>query len=313
MGSLAASLILCLHGIFDVPGHCVGLAWAAALLLAVSFRTPAIEDSASTETPSHFSRQCWRGLGLILSLTGLPLIYAELTEQRILPTVQVAYLKTEIKALYDANRAAYDEATRNNLDYESNLSRGPLHAALQRVNDGLKIAPLDPQLHCARGVIHLCVDGNEEIVRQEFAIERRLLPFRVNLPLEQTRFWTLNPRETPALWAEALRRAAIEETHIPDTYYSVPNTYRNILGAAGWDETLAAAAFELARNSPNLLDIWANQAPPSALDQQMTDLLTSLTNSNDRNKFFKIWQKRGSIERVTRFTQEYPEFGRSAF
>jgi O-antigen ligase len=310
MGSLAAALLLCLHGIFDVPGHRVGLAWAAALLLASSLRTPAINGAGSASGPSRISRYCWRGLGVVLAFAGIGLIHAQLTGKPILPSVQARQFMIEANSLYDQDQADYDRAKADGRDYQPAPSEDPLETALLKVRQAIDIAPLDPHPHYVRGVLALHYDDKNAIANQDFAIQRRLDPTRVNLAMEQAQAWTVqNPRQTLDLWKEALRRAATEEARFPKSPYGTVNTYQRALYVAGKNEALVLATLELAEGNPDLLLLWARSAPASLLDREMPRLLSAAAEVDGRKELFKIWQKRGSWQAAANFARIHPGLG----
>jgi hypothetical protein len=308
MGSLVAALLLCLHGIFDVPGHRIGLAWAAGLLLAISFRPTAGNGSGPVPGRSPMGQHGWRALGLLLSLAGLSLIFAQWNKTPLLPSVQAHQRMIEAKRLYDQDQAAYERAKAEGRDYQPDPAVDPLETALVRVGEAIGISPLDPYRHYIRGALALHYDDKPEIANRAFAIQRRLVPTRVNLPMEQAQSWsTQDPAQVLTLWKEGLRRAAAEEARFPDSSFGVKNTYHRALQAARKDEALASAALELAGGRPDLLMLWANAAPAGLLDREMPRLLTASTVNTDRDALFQIWRKRGSKEISSNFALAHPE------
>jgi len=309
-GSLVAALLLCLHGIFDVPGHRVGLMWAAALLAAMSLRTPEEGNSVAAAPPSRTSRRIWRCLGGLLVLAGGGLLISQWTGSPVLPSVRSLRWMEETKALYDADRAAYDRAQADGQDYQPPSGQDPLESAMERVGRALRISPLDPHRHFVLGVLALFFDEKHAVVTQAFAIQRRLVPTRVSLALEQARAWmNMDPHQTVALWHEALQRAAAEEARFPKSPNGVSNTYQQTLQTAGKDETLMTGALKLADGNPALLEAWARSAPATLLDREMPRLLPATPESVDRNALFRAWKERGSKETAASFALAHPDFG----
>lgn len=308
MGCLVAALLLCLHGVFDVPGHRVGLAWAAALLVAMSLRPPAENGLALAAEPSRTSRLAWRCLGLATLLAGACLLHAQWTDAPLLPSVHALRQMQQVKALYDADRAAYESATAAAREYQPPADEDLLEAALVRVNAAIRIAPLDPHLHYIRGALALHFDDKPDIAAEAFAIQRRLVPNRVSYPLDQALAWVKqDPQQTVALWAEALRRAAAEQARFPQSPSGTANTYQKVLRACGNDATLAAAALQLAGQNPDLLARWARAAPVALLDREMPRLLAAPAASDDRNALFRVWLQRGTKGLAASFAQAHPE------
>ncbi|MES2922372.1 MAG: O-antigen ligase family protein [Verrucomicrobiota bacterium] len=308
MGCIVGALLLCLHGVFDVPGHRVGLAWAAVLLLASALRSEAMSGSDSAHRPTRLSSQCWRALGLVLALGGIFLIHAQWTQRNVLPSVQVRQCMIEARKLYDQDQAAYDLAKAEGRDYQPPPSEDPLEIALLRVKQAIDETPLDPYLHYVRGSLALHYDDKRAIADQSFAIQRRLDPTRVNLAMEQARAWSVqDPRQVIALWKEALQRASSEQSRHPGSSFGVANTYQTALHAAGKDDSLVSATLELAGGNASLLGIWARSAPVNLLDREMPRLLSSASGEAVRKSLFQIWEKRGSKDRAADFAKSHPE------
>ncbi|MCX6868783.1 MAG: O-antigen ligase family protein [Verrucomicrobia bacterium] len=337
MGCLVAALLLCWHGIFDVPGHRVGLLWAAILLAALSLRPPAenaagngknekngrngknlalrspAEQAAAHDTvPSRGSRLVWRGLGGLLMLAGIALLHAQWTNSPLLPSVQALRHMQQTKTLYDTDQAAYERATAEGRDYQPPPQQDPLETALKHVDQALRIAPLDPHLHYIRGALALHYDDKTAIASQAFAIQRRLAPTSVSLPMDQARAWMVqDPQQAAVLWGEALRRAAAEQTRFPQCPVGTVNIYQQVLQTVGKDETLSSAALELADKSSALQVLWARSVPAAMLDREMPRLLPALAASNDRNTLFRVWEERGSKGTAASFARAHPDLGLS--
>ena len=119
-----------------------------------------------------------------------------------------------------------------------------------------------------------------------------------------------NPQQTKDLWAEALRRAAAEDARFPHNQPdSLTLTYRQALWDAGQNETLAAAALDLATGQPALLAAWAAVAPVSRLDREMPGLLANPGNARQRAGLFQFWMARGSKAAAAGFAQQHPDLG----
>ncbi|MEI7902111.1 MAG: O-antigen ligase family protein, partial [bacterium] len=262
MGCLVAALLLALHGVFDVPGHRSGLVWAAMLLVAMSLRPPADQGHQPAPGPSRGARTAWRCLGGVLVLAGGGLLHAQWTDTPRLPSVQARRHMEQAKALYDADQAAYDRATAEGRDYQPPAAQDPLEAAMMHVGQAIRITPLDPHLHYIRGALALHFNDKPGVAAQAFAIQRRLQPTRVSLPLLQAQAWMIqDPQQTAALWAEALRRAAADQARFPQSPVGIASTYRKVLQAAGKDQPLTSAALALAGQDSRLLELWARAAP----------------------------------------------------
>ncbi len=308
MASVVAALLLGLHGIFDVPGHRVGLAWAAIVLLALAFRPPRTRERRADPFASPRTRLGWRVFGLVPLLAGLTLLQAQWRDVPVLPSTTVRHLAEQAKGLYDADKAAYDRAIAEGRDYEPPPAADPLVAALVCLDQALRIAPLDSHLHYLRGALALHYDDKTVVVNQAFGIQRRLVPTRINLVTEQARAWLIqNPRQSLTLWQEAMRRAAADEARLPGSRFGILNTYHQALIAAGQDETLAALTLTLAGTDPALLARWALAAPPSLLDRELPRLIFTQATLDQRLSLFSTWSRRGTKKIATNFAKANPE------
>lgn len=307
-GSIVAAMLLCMHGIFDVPGHRVGLAWAAVLLLATSLRPEPEGSGKLAQPPSRFSGNCWRVLGLVLVSAGAFLIYAQSVQRSVLPSEQVRQCMTEAKKLYEQDQVAYDRAKAESRDYQPLPDEDPLEIALLAMERAIRVTPLDPYLHYLRGSLALHYDDKHAVAEHSFAIQRRLEPTRVNLAMEQARAWNVqDPRQVSALWKEALRRASREESRNPGSSDGLVNTYQRLVATASKDESLAAAALELAGENSSLLVAWARSASGNLLDNEMPRLLTATDDAPLRKSLFQTWEKRGSKVAAAAFASANPE------
>lgn len=306
IGGLVAALLLGLHAIFDVPGHRVGLLWAAILLVAMSLRSPA--DDAADPAPGRPSRLVFRALGLGIFLVGAALFVAQWTNTPILPSAQAQHAMQDVKTLYDADQAAYNKAKAAGRDYQPSPAEDLLESALLRVDQAIHIAPLNPHTHYIRGALALHFDDKPGLAAQSFAIQRRLVPLQIKLVMDQALAWMLqDPQQTVALWQEALRRAVVEDARFSTNPSEVSITYQNLLYAARKDETLLNAALKLADMKPALLVFWARSVPAPMLDREMPNILPALPGAAERDPLFKIWKVRGSKGSAAAFAQAHPE------
>ena len=307
-GCVVAALLLCIHGLFDVPGHRVGLAWAAAWLLALALRLPDVADEDLAAMPSRFWRGMWRVLGGVIFSAGLVLLAAQTMDVALLPSLRFSRHMQNAKSLYNQDQAAYDNALAEGRDYQPTPEHDPLELALREVSAATRIAPLDPYAHFVRGALALHFDDKHEIARHDFAIQRRLVPGRVNLAMEQAQAWQKqSPDETGRLWADALRRARIVQARFPDSPSGVANTFRRAIHDAGSDEALSAVALEVAGADPELIELWTRAAPASLLDREMPRLLSAAVATDTRKALFAIWQKRGSKGSAADFAKNHPQ------
>ena len=172
----------------------------------------------------------------------------------------------------------------------------------------IDVTPLDPYLHSVRGSLALHYDDKQAIANQAFAIQRRLEPTRVNLPMEQARAWHLqDPGQVVSLWKEALQRAAGEKSRFPGSSFATAFTYQRVLDTASKDDFLVSAALDLAGGDSSLVVLWARSAPVILLDREMPRLLAAANGASVRQSLFQIWEKRGSKDAASNFGKNHPE------
>lgn len=309
MGSVMGALTVCLHGLFDVPGHRVGLAWAALLLMAIALRPPRARDHRAEPLATRWTRLAWRGVGVMPLLAGLVLLQAQLRGTPVLPSATVSRQLEQAVALYKADQAAYDLAVEEKRDYQPAPGEDLLGTALKVVDQALRIAPLDPHLHYTRGALALHFDDKTTIVDEAFAIQRRLEPTQVSLAVKQALVGQLQtPQRVLALWQEAMRRATAEDARLPGSSYGTVNTYQRALQAVGKDAVLADLALVLAGSNPVLLSIWANSSPPAVLlDREMPRLISLIKKPDAQLAMFQAWTRSGTRATALKFAADHPE------
>ncbi len=201
LGCLVAAGLLAVHGIFDVPGHRVPLAWTAALLAALAL--PAGDRHR-------------RPAGWPFRLLGLPVLGAGLWLLSVMhaepPTGSVAGLgsrmRHEVRALYREDQARLQTARESGQSYDPAPAEDPLQQALDRIDPALERLPMDRTLWHWKGYLALHYDDKYAQVEQAFRIERALDPDWIGAPLRQARSWLPQDVErTRELWQDALARA----------------------------------------------------------------------------------------------------------
>lgn len=220
---LVAALLVPIHGIFDVPGHRITLAWSAALLFALSLRSPS-ENGREHSIPSAWP---FRLVALVLLAASVFLIRAQWWNgsQPALTSAKAAL--TEAQQLYQQDQAAQKEAQRSSSGekYQPTPGEDILEKAQATLEQAEKITPLDRAIRRYQGFLALHFEGQQESVRKAFQIERTLDPTWVKAPLEQAYFWSNGDLdETTHLWNEALRRAHWLDLQHPGSPWSEART-----------------------------------------------------------------------------------------
>lgn len=304
MASLVAGLLLAFHGLFDVPGHRVGLAWGAILLVAMALRPHRPQEHHSDRPASTPARLAWRCTGALVLTAGAILLQAQWRGRAVLPSAQVATLVAEARALHQADQEAYQAAKAADLEYLPAPAADPLETALSRVAEAQAINPLNPHLHHVRGVLALYFTDQRDTARLAFARERRLLPTRVSVPMKQARAWMgQDLDEIQVLWRETLRRAAANDELFHDSAFSQVKTYCRLVLEAGKDENLGLLTMHLAGSNRALLLEWAKSARPALLDRELPAIITREQSADTREELLDIWRKRGDRAAVKAFQE----------
>lgn len=229
-GLLAAAVILCLHGLLDVPGHKFSLLWSAAGLLALA---------NGARLPARFPRvssAAWRLGGLAVAALGACIVHGSATGKPLLATARAEQLFTQAGEIYlEEHRKALDEEAPTMPPGED-----PLEHGIEILKLATGLTPLDQRIAGLKGMLALHFDDMDELARDSFAIQRALEPKRINLPLAQADAWSrIDPRETGELWVEAMRRAKRMEESAP---------------GGGWEARVHERITQRARGSQELLD-----------------------------------------------------------
>lgn len=203
LACLVSALLVPLHGMFDVPGHQIPLAWAAAFLFSLSLRNSTDEIMAPPIRSWIF-----RVVGIAMIVTSAYLARAQWSGGPQ-PAGTVASRAIErSRELFLLDQAAQKKALADEVDYQPAPADDPLEQALDHLQRASRIVPLDRNLLRDQGIVALYFDDRLELVDRVFAIDRVLDPYWVEGPMRQAEaLAAIDPRRTLELWKEALRRA----------------------------------------------------------------------------------------------------------
>jgi hypothetical protein len=233
---VVAALVVALHGIFDVPGHRIGLAWSACLMFALALPMPAAGGRGPWRWP-------WRLLGLGVLAAGVFLGRAEWGGGRGLAADEAARLATRARAMFDAERAIALAAEASGRTHQPAAAVDPLEDALVLMERAIAITPMDARLHGLRGGIALAFDDKDALVERSFAIQRLLEPTWVDLPLRQAQSWSeIDAVRTAELLRETRRRADWMEARFPGGAGGLVATRERVRNAASHSPGLREAA-----------------------------------------------------------------------
>lgn len=225
-GLLVASLILPIHGLFDVPGHVFSLLWTSAFLLALA---------AGHSRESRFPRAMaagWRVAGTAVAAFGLLMLHGAWKGSPLLATDRVEQLVSETLQIC-------------RLDQRTPSGEGDLLAAgFGKLSEASELTPLDARVRGLQGMLALHYDDKDDDTRRAFTLQRLLEPTWVELPLNQADGWIkINEAETGALWKIAMVRARIQDGVIP-SQQAQQQVFKKIRQRAGKSAVLLSLANE---------------------------------------------------------------------
>jgi len=236
-GCLVAALLVAFHGIFDVPGHRIPLAWAAAFLFSLSL--PPLEETAARR-PAAWP---FRIAGIAICLVGIWLIRATWFggAPPALTAGEQAY--HEAMGLLQEDFKRQQTAKAAGETYQPLPGDDLLEKALATLERALQVAPLDRRCRNLQGSIGLNFDDKQALVERAYSLELALDPYWVGAPLRQANTWKLiDPDKTAVLWQESMRRAAwLDQSH-PGTHWSARLTAERIRKVAHGHPELEALA-----------------------------------------------------------------------
>ena len=301
-GLVAASMVL-FHGWFDVPGHQVGLAWGAGLLLAMSLRG---EGQHGIPCGRRVAL-AWRLGGVAIGAAGLFLLGSRLAGHEVLEISRTKAAMEEVRELYRIDSEAADAAEEEGTEYEPAPEADPLRQAIAILEARAVVTPLDPQIYKMMGIFGAHVGVDPALVERSFSIQSRLLPSRVGILLDQARAWyPVDPERASACWREALVRARNEQRLHPDSEFNFERTCGKILNEIRYDEGRMRSFLELYGEFPDLTPLWAGVANRSLLDATMPRLLAG-ANPEMRDELLERWRKRGGQEAVESYLRAHEE------
>ncbi|MEI6655663.1 MAG: O-antigen ligase family protein, partial [Verrucomicrobiota bacterium] len=164
---LVAALLVPLHGLFDVPGHRITLAWSAALLFALALHAPA--DLHARPVPRAWP---FRLAAIALLVVACWLASAQWWGGPQPALVAANLALTDAQTLYHADQALQQAARANNQTYQPDPAADLLEKALTRLQLAAPLAPLDRGLLRYQGFLALHFDDKVALADRSFALER---------------------------------------------------------------------------------------------------------------------------------------------
>jgi len=201
---LVAALLVPIHGLFDVPGHRITLAWSAAFLFALALPAPAGHQ------PLPAPPRAWpsRLVALCLLVVAGCLLRAQWWGGPQPALCAASNALRQAHDLYREDQTLQKAALAKGQTYQPAPAEDPLEKALAVLTQVTPRAPLDRDLLRYQGFLAMHFDDKYALADRSFALERALDPTWIEGPLRQAQAWApSDPQRCAALWSEALRRA----------------------------------------------------------------------------------------------------------
>lgn len=283
---IVAALVVPLHGLFDVPGHRLAFAWAAAVIMASCLRPAGLPAGSRT-------RWTWRILGMGLGGSGVWLLSVFWSGEGGTTKARAEALINEVQGRVVEDDRAYQQAVEAGQEYQVNRADGPLVEAFELAKEACQLVPLEPRYHHALGGVAVYREEFDELAKREFAIERRLVPTRIEIPLRQSGFWIgIDQGEIQGLWDEVWLRANREIELGPERRNLRINAFNRMLQLGSGQKELMTKVFALAGNEGDLLKRWMLRAEPAQVDELMPTRLNSVVPEGQREELLALWLKK---------------------
>ena len=287
---LVAAMVVPVHGMFDVPGHRVGLAWMGVLLLALTLR-----ETGGSRMLGVLGRNVYRCFGVLAIVVGGYLLNAEFGTGPSTAIVEVGKLQARALALYEQDSAERSALPPGTAPVEIPSEEDKLEIAMGLLDQAIALAPLDSELHFYKGFIAMHFVDKQDIVEKEFAIERLLNPKWVQCPMRQAHEWApIDPNKTETLWVDALTRADVMAELAKEGDWGRTEVHERMIYQAKGNDELMKRAFKYVKSDPLRFVTWATFAASATLDEAIPQLLAfPRLDLRTRDALLQIWKNRG--------------------
>lgn len=287
---LVAAMVVPVHGLFDVPGHRVGLAWMGVLLLALTLR-----ETSGSRMLGVLGRNVYRGFGVLAIVVGGYLLKAEFGNGPATAIVEVGKRQARAVALYEQDSAERSALPPGTAPVEIPSEEDKLEIAMGLLDQAIELAPLDSELHFYKGFIAMHFADKQDIVEKEFAIERLLNPKWVQCPMRQAHEWApTDPNKTESLWVDALTRSDVMAELAKEGDWGRTEVHERMIYQAKGNDDLMNRAFKYVKSDPLRFVTWATFAASATLDEAIPQLLAfPKLELQTRDALLQIWKTRG--------------------
>lgn len=219
---LVAALLVPIHGLFDVPGHRITLAWCAALLFAISLHVPGSSAKPAARWPARVA-------ALLLLAAATILIRAEWFGGRQPATTAVHAATRQLHQLYQEDLDLQQAADEKGIPHEPDPADDKLEQALRVIDQTRPAAPLNRDLPRHEAFFALHFDDKTARIERALAVALALDPTSVAGPLRQAGSLEAG---FPQLAAESIRQALARARAVdavdPDNRFNSARTRERI-------------------------------------------------------------------------------------
>ncbi len=213
---LVAAALVPLHGIFDVPGHRITLAFSAILLYSLSLG--AYVEKSGTSAPWKIP---FRLVGFVVMTFAILLLSSQSFGIPRFSTQSAETALARAKDFFKEDKKLQEAAIASGIEYQPDPSEDPLEKALGVLDEASNQVPLDRQIPRYKAFIAFYFDDKQADIEKAFALERALDPTWVEGPYRQGVAWAgFDISKVMPLWEEALRRADLIDSMDADNRWS---------------------------------------------------------------------------------------------
>lgn len=202
---MVAALLVPLHGVFDVPGHRIVLAWSAAFLFCLCLSSTTTDGKSKKARPAALP---FRAGGVILLLFAGFLALSRTASGPTLAIDVAPAALAEAQRLWKEDEVLYAAAKAKGEVYQPADEEDLIEKAIRNITVARQLAPLDLDLLRYQIFLAMNFEDRDPWIDQITKIEQTLNPI-----------WAMGAQKQAALWAdydiersfahmqEALRRA----------------------------------------------------------------------------------------------------------
>ncbi len=202
---MVAAMIVPIHGIFDVPGHRIVIAWSAAFLFCLCLSSTTSGSTPKRPRPKALPFQV--GGAVLLLLAG----YLAMTRTESGPRLAIQTAPTALMAAEQLWKEDYQlqlAAKTKGEVYQPTAEEDRIEKAIRLITAARSLAPLDSSLLRYQLYLAMNFDDRNAWIDHISKLEEVLNPMNIGSSVKQAELWsTYNVDRSFAHMQEAVRRA----------------------------------------------------------------------------------------------------------